>query len=109
MNNLLTANKLIKTALIVAGLSLSFGATAGSKTDSNYLAECKTQIKAQYGSVNKIDIASISSKRNLFKAKLRVKADGERSLVLCEIRGEQPIALNCLKGNVCETNSIAAN
>ncbi len=102
-------NNLIKTVLITTGLSLSLGATAGSKTDSNYLAECKSQIKAQYGSVNKIDIASISSKRNLFKAKLRVKADGERSLVSCVIRGEQPIALNCLKGNVCDTSSVASN
>lgn len=108
MNNLFK-NKLVKTALVATGLILSFGATAGSKTDANYLAECKSQIKAQYDSVNKIDIASISSKRNLFKAKLRVKADGERSLVLCEIRGEQPIALNCLKGNVCDTSSIASN
>lgn len=99
---------LIKSVLVVAGLSLTFAASA-AKTDANYLAECKSSINAQFDSVSKIDVASINSRRNLFKAKLRVKAGGERSMVLCQIRGEEPVALNCLKGKACETNSIAAN
>lgn len=102
-------NKLFKTALIAASLSLSFGAAASPKTDANHLADCKTSVRAQFDSVSKIDIASINSRRNVFKAKLRVKADGERSMVLCEIRGDQVVALNCLKGKTCETASIASN
>ncbi len=99
---------LIKSALVVAGLSFTFGANA-AKTDANYLAECKSTINARFDSVSKIDVASINSRRNVFKAKLRVKAAGERSMVLCEIRGEQPVALECLKGKACEASSIAAN
>jgi len=100
-------NTFTKTALVITGLTLSFGAAA--KTDANYLAECKASVNAQFESVNKIKVASINSRRNVFKAKLRVKADGQRSMVLCEIRGDQPVALNCIKGKACEAGSIAAN
>lgn len=98
---------LTKSALVALGLSLSFGATA-AKTDANNLAECKTSVKQQFESVSKINVASINSRRNVFKAKLRVKAGGERALVLCEIRDGQDVALNCLKGAACDVGSIAA-
>ena len=101
-------NTFAKIAVLTAALSLSMGATAGAKTDANYLAECKAGVKAQFESVEKIDVASINSRRHLFKAKLRVKADGERAIVACEIRGDQPLALNCLKGNVCNVKSVAS-
>ena len=100
---------LIKSALVVAALSLSLNVSAATKTDAGYLAQCKETVKAQFDAVSKIDVASMNSRRNLFKAKLRVVADGERSLVACEIRGEQPVALNCLKGAACEAGSLAAN
>ncbi len=102
-------NKLIKSALVVTAFSLSFGAAAAPKTDANYLAECKNSVRAQFDSVTKIDTASINSRRNLFKAKLRVTADGQRSMVACEIRGDQPVALECVKGDACKVSTIAAS
>ncbi len=100
-------NTLIKSAVVIAGLSLSFGASA--KSDAGYLSDCRASIKSQFESVSKVDVANIKSRRNLFKAKFKVKADGKRSLVLCEIRDEKPVALNCLKGDICSTSSIASN
>ncbi len=98
--------KFAKTALIAAGLSLSFGATA--KTDASYLADCKASVKQQFDNVSKIKVANINSRRNVFKAKLRVKVDGERSMVLCEIRDNQEVALNCLKGAACSSAALAS-
>lgn len=100
---------LIKSALVVAAFSLSFNASAANKTDANYLAECKQTVRAQFEDVSKIKVASIISRRNLFKAKLRVTSSGERAMVACEIRGEEPVALSCLKGAACEASTIASN
>ena len=100
---------LVKSALLVAAISLSTNVLAAPKTDANYLAECKRTVKAQFDSVNKIEVAGMSSRRNLFKAKLRVVANGERSMVACEIRGDEPVALNCVKGNTCESGTVASN
>ncbi len=100
---------LSKVALVAASLALSLSANVSAKSDSRYLAECKNTVRAQFNDVEKIDIASINSRRNLFRAKLRVKADGERALVTCEIRGDEPIALTCKKGKACGTQSVAAS
>ncbi len=99
---------LIKPVLLASAVVLSFGAQA-STTDASQLAACKSQVKSQFEAVTKIDVASMNSRRNLFKAKLRVKAGGERAMVLCEIRGDQPVALSCLKGDACDVSSVASN
>ncbi len=99
---------LINTALVAAMITIPSLPAMAAKTDAANLAQCKSSIQAQIDSVNKIDIASVNSRRNLFRAKLRVKADGNRSLVLCEIRDQQAVAITCLKGRACDTSSIAS-
>lgn len=101
-------NNLFKTALVVAAFSLSMNASASTKTDANYLAECKQTVRAQFDDVSKIKIASMSSRRTGFKAKLKVVSNGERATVACEIRDGQPVALSCLKGAACEATTIAS-
>ncbi len=98
-----------KAALIAAATLVTFNASAAPRTDANYLAECKASVRAQFDDVQRIDVASMSSRRNLFKAKMRVKADGIRTLVACEIRGDQPVALNCLKGATCKGADLASS
>ncbi|MCH2189715.1 MAG: hypothetical protein MK188_02165 [Gammaproteobacteria bacterium] len=100
---------LIKSVLVVAAVSLSFNASAENKTDADNLADCKQSVRTQFDDVSKIKVASINSRRNLFKAKLRVTSKGERAMVACEIRGEEPVALSCLKGAACEASTIASN
>ena len=101
-------NRIAKIAVIAAGLAFSFSAQAGSKTDSQLLTECKASVNEQFENASKVRVANITSRRNVFKAKFKVSAEGERSVVLCTIAGDQPVALTCLNGN-CPADMIAAN
>lgn len=92
---------------IVVSAALLVGANAYAHTDAQHLSNCKAQVRAQYGDVDRIKIANINSKRTVFKAKLKVTNDGKRMLFNCEIREGTPIALSCLKG-ACEAQNLAA-
>jgi len=102
-------NRLNKIALLsITSLVFSFSANAGNhKTDGQLLTECKSSITAQFDSIDSIKATNISSRRGIFKAKLRVKANGERSTMLCTLKHGQPVALTCTKGE-CPANTIAA-
>lgn len=103
-------NTLMKTALLTAGLALSLSANAGNaKTDGELLSECKNSVNAQFEGVDGIKVANISSRRGIFKAKMKVNVNGERSKVLCTISGDQSVALTCANGSACIAESIAAN
>jgi len=93
---------LINTLFISAALFTVSNAIA--KSDSEYLSECKAQVMAEYGEVESIKVANINSKRKVFKAKLKVRANGEKSLFNCEIRQVTPVVLTCLKGACGDTN-----
>lgn len=92
---------IVSTALLTA-------ANANAETDAHKLSLCKAQVMTEYGEVDRIKVANINSKRKVFKAKLKVKVNGENTLYRCEIRDDAPIALECLKG-ACESNKVAAN
>lgn len=99
---------LLKTTLVAISLSVLGVANAGAKSDSDYLADCKASIHTQFDQVSKVDIASLNSRRNLFRAKFRVKSEQGRSMVLCEIKDGQVATLDCLKGKMCDANNIAS-
>lgn len=103
-------NRFTQSALIATGLVLSFSTNATtSKTDSELFTECKTSINAQFENVERIKLANISSRRGVFKAKMKVMANGQRSNVLCTIADNQVVALTCSSGSACPESSIAAN
>lgn len=103
-------NRLTKTALLTAGLALSLTSNAGNyKTDSQLLTECKNSIQTQFEGVDSIKVANISSRRGSFKAKMKVKVNGERSKMVCTISEDQVVALTCASGTACPASSIAAN
>ena len=93
---------LINTLFISAALLTVSNAIA--KSDSEYLSDCKAQVMAEYDEVESIKVANINSKRKVFKAKLKVRANGEKSLFNCEIREVTPVVLTCLKGACGDTN-----
>ncbi len=101
------ALKTLASSLVIS-IALIAGSQAIAKTDNELLADCKAQVLAEYGSVERVKVANINSKRNLFKAKLKVRANGEKSLYACEIRGEAPVEVACLKG-ACDAGKVAVN
>jgi len=101
---------LVKTVMLTASLALSLTATAGDyKTDGQLLTECKNSINTQFEGVESIKVGNISSRRGTFKAKMKVKVNGERSKMLCVISDDQPLALTCANGTSCPASTIAAN
>jgi uncharacterized protein (UPF0333 family) len=100
-------NRISKIAILALGISLSFSAQAGSKSDSQLLAECKSSIAQQFESIDKLKASNITTRRNAFKAKFRVSTQGERLTVQCNIVGDQPVALTCVTGS-CPADMVAA-
>lgn len=99
----------IKAVTLASIFTLSLSAhAAGSKSDSTMLTECKTSVAAQIENLDNIKVAHVKSRRDVFKAKFRVSANGERSVVVCTIEGDQPVALSCAKGKACGVNTVAA-
>lgn len=99
------------SGLIVAA-SLLMTASAGAsvkRTDNEMLADCIDSVNAQYQNIDSVKAANITSRRNFFKAQLRVVANGERSSMTCVIRNDQAVALNCKSGNSCPASVVAAN
>jgi hypothetical protein len=97
---------------LILAASLLISATAGAsvkRTDNEMLADCIDSVNAQYQNIDSVKAANITSRRNFFRARLRVVADGERSSMTCVIRGDQAIALTCKSGDSCPANVIAAN
>ena len=103
--------KLTKIALVATALSFSLSSNAtGSKSDSELFAECKASIYDQIENVERIKLSNLSSRRGVFKAKLKVKADGQRSSVLCTIEQDNVVALTCTSGGAtCPSSVVAAN
>ncbi len=97
---------LINTLLVASALIV--GGNAFAKSDSELISACKAQVVAEYGEVDRIKVANINSKRTVFKAKLKIKANGEKSLYSCEIRRQEPAVVACLKG-ACDAGKVAAN
>ena len=92
---------------LVISTALLIGANAFAQTDAQQISACKAQVLAEYGEVDRIKVASINSKRKVFKAKLKVSVNGEKNLYNCEIREGSPIVLDCLKGT-CGVEKVAA-
>ena len=102
--------RLTQITLIAMSFALAFSANAGtSKTDSELLTLCKASVGAQFEKVDRIKLSNLSSRRGVFKAKLKVTADGQRSRVLCTIAPDQSLTLTCTSDANCPVSSIAAN
>jgi len=96
--------------LLTLSFALTFSAYAAkSKTDSQLLTECKASVSSQFDQVERIKLSNLSSRRGVFKARLKVTADGERSRVLCTIADGQALTLTCINDANCPATSIAAN
>lgn len=101
--------KLTKIALVAIALSFSLSSNAaGSKSDSELFAECTASIYDQIENVERIKLSNLSSRRGVFKAKLKVKADSQRSSVLCTIKEDNVVALTCTSAS-CPSSVVAAN
>jgi len=101
---------LTQIAIITTGLLLAFSANAADyKTDSELFTECKASINAQFENVDRIKLSNLTSRKGVFKAKMKVIADGQRTKVLCTIANDQVVTLTCIGDSNCPASSIAAN
>ena len=105
-----TTKQRISGLILAATLLMSASAGASVKrTDNEMLADCIDNVNAQYQNIDSVKAVNVTSRRNYFKAQLRVVANGERASMTCVIRDDQAVALDCKSGNNCPTSVVAAN
>ncbi len=92
---------------LIVSTALVTGASAFANTDAQQLSACKARIMHEYGDIERIKVSHINSKPKVFKAKLKVRANGEKSLYHCQIPKGDAAVVSCLKG-ACKAEDVAA-
>ena len=96
-------NKLILAAVMASSLTLNTQAASFVNNDAQNLAQCREMVQSKIGEVERMKSSNIKSKSRSFSVKYKVTKGGERSIVQCTLAKDKEVALNCLKGSLCNT------